>query len=76
MVSIDPEWAALQKWPIGLDQRGFSAVQELAMARAPLLRPADRNVPAGGCLRGAEKPTTGGDHPESRGRPGKRWQPA
>jgi hypothetical protein len=73
MVSIDPEWAALQKWPIGLDQRGLATVEELEMARAPLRRPCDRVVSAGGCVRGPDWPTPGGDRSESRSRPGKRW---
>ena len=73
MESIDQEWAALQKWPICVDERGFATVREMAMARAPLLRAADRVVPAGGRVRGPEGPTTGRGSPQSRSRPGKRW---
>jgi hypothetical protein len=72
MESIDQEWAALQEWPICVDERGFATVRELAMARAPLLRAADRVVPWR-TLRGPEGPTTGRGSPQSRSRPGKRW---
>jgi hypothetical protein len=73
MESLDPPWAALQTWTVGLDERGLATFHYLAMARAPLTRTADPVLSAGGRVRRPDEPTAGRDGPGPGSRPGKRW---
>jgi hypothetical protein len=73
MESLDPSWAALPTWTVGMDERGLAAFHELAMARAPLWRATDPVRSTGGCVRRPDKLAAGRDRPGPGSRAGKRW---
>ena len=64
---------AFSQWTGGLDERGFAAFSELAMARSPLRRLAHEAVPARGVLRGAQGQALVRGTGDAGAERGKRW---
>jgi hypothetical protein len=73
MDSLNQSWSAFSQWTGGLDERGFAAFGELAMALSPLRRLADETMPPRGVLHGAEGPALVGGTRDAGAERGKRW---
>jgi hypothetical protein len=73
MDSLNQPWSTFSQWTGGLDERGFAAFGELAMARSPLRRLAHEAVPARGVLRGEEGSALVGGTRDAGAERGKRW---